>query len=130
MINQNFEKILEQAIKKEATDIHLNLEKAPHFRINGSLSHLNGFNKLSKEEIEEMAFSMMTEERKEQFLCQRDVDLSFDYKGKARFRVSVYKQMGKLSVAMRLIPNDIKTIEELHLPEICHQFARYQQGFF
>ncbi len=130
MFNQKLEKILEHAIKKEVSDIHLNLGKPPYFRINGSLVYLDGFEELSEKDVEEMAFSMMSEERKEQFICQRDVDLSFDYKGKGRFRVNVYRQLGKISVAMRLIPTKIRTIEELHLPEICHQFARYQQGFF
>lgn len=128
--NQKLEKILDQAVEIEATDVHINISKPPYLRINSKLAPLDGFSPLSKEEVEEMAFSIMTDERKEQFMAQRDVDLSFDYKSKGRFRVNVYRQLSKISIAMRLIPRKIRTIEELHLPEICHQFTRYQQGFF
>jgi len=56
--------------------------------------------------------------------------LSFAYEDKSRFRVNVYYQLGQVSIAMRLIPNKIRTIDELSLPSICHNFAKAPQGFF
>lgn len=128
--HKKLEQILDQAVSQEATDVHINTGKSPYLRMNSLLAPLEGFSELGGEEVKEIAFSILTEERKEQFLSQRDIDLSFDFKGKGRFRVNIYRQLGKISIAMRLIPRKIKTIEELHLPEMCHQFARYQQGFF
>ncbi len=128
--HQKLDQILDQAVNQEATDVHINTGKPPYLRLNSRLSPLKGFSQLDGEEVKEMAFSMLSDARKEQFLSQRDVDLSFDYKSKGRFRVNIYRQLGKISIAMRLIPRRIKTIEELHLPEICYQFVKYQQGFF
>jgi twitching motility protein PilT len=72
---------------------------------------------------------MMKESQKERFLKERDLDFSFDFGGRARFRVNVFFQMGKVSIALRLIPSKIRTIEELNLPPVLHQFAKAQQGF-
>jgi twitching motility protein PilT len=62
-------------------------------------------------------------------LKEKDLDFSYDFEGKARFRVNAFFQMGKVSIAMRLIPSKIRTIEELHLPPVLHHFTKAQQGF-
>ncbi len=128
--NREFEKVLDQAIEKEATDVHINAGNPPYIRINSQLFPLEGFPQLTNEQVKEIAFSILTEANQERFINQRDIDLSFDYKQKSRFRVNIYHQLGKISIAMRLLPNKIRSIEELHLPEICHDFAKKQQGFF
>ena len=124
------DEILGLAIKKEATDIHLSPGRPFVLRINGKLVFSDKDRVLTGEDTEGLADVILTEERKEQFIAQRDIDLSFAYKNKARFRVNVYYQLGEVSVALRLIPNKIRTIEELNLPPICHQFVEASQGFF
>jgi len=133
MINnykKQLEEILDLSIKKDATDIHISAGQSPIFRINGQLSVLEEQPILTAEDTKELAFVLLSEERREQFLSQRDIDLSFAYQEKARFRVNIYYQLGKVSIALRLIPTKIRTIEELNLPPICHQFAKAPQGFF
>ncbi|MBU1177473.1 MAG: PilT/PilU family type 4a pilus ATPase [Patescibacteria group bacterium] len=127
---KELEKILDIAIENDATDIHLSPGKQPFYRINGSLTHLGKGSDLMEEDTKGFAFSILSEENKEKFLSQRDIDLSFGYKDKARFRVNAYHQMGNISVSLRLIPKKIRTIEELSLPQICYQFAKATQGFF
>ncbi len=127
---KELEKILDKAIENDATDIHLSSNSKPFYRVNGSLTHLDGDIELTDENTKKIAFSILSEENKEKFLSQRDIDLSFGYKDKARFRVNAYHQMSKISVSLRLIPQKIRTIEELSLPQICYQFAKATQGFF
>jgi len=127
---KQFEEILNLAIEKGATDVHLSAGRSPIIRINGRLTPLAKKSALTSQDTQELAFTLLSEERREQFLKQKDIDLSFTYRDKARFRVNVYQQLGQISVALRLIPTKIRTIEELHLPTVCHQFARTPQGFF
>ncbi|MEA2113675.1 MAG: PilT/PilU family type 4a pilus ATPase, partial [Patescibacteria group bacterium] len=127
---KKLEEILGVAIKKGATDIHLSQGRPFILRIDGNLSFSDNGQILTAEDTEGLAYAILAEERKEQFVSQRDIDLSFTYKDKTRFRVNIYYQLGKISVALRLIPNKIMTIEELNLPLICHQLSEAPQGFF
>jgi twitching motility protein PilT len=134
MNNENYQKqleeILELAIKRDASDVHLSVGKPPVFRINGELISFKGKAVLSKEDTQGLAFTILTEEKKDKFLSQKDIDLSFTFQKKARFRVNVYMQLGKISIALRLIHGKIRTIEELKLPAISYEIARAPQGFF
>ncbi len=123
-------KILDSAIEKKATDVHLSPGRAPMLRINGKLVTLEKEPSLTDKDTKELTFSFLPEERKEQFLSQRDIDLSFDHNNKARFRVNIYYQLGQISIAMRLIPNKIRDIKELNLPDIIYDIAKAPQGFF
>ena len=127
---KQLEEILDLAVDKEATDIHLSSGLHPIIRIDGQLTPLTKRPVLSSQDTQELAFVLLSDERKETFLKQKDIDLSFAYRDKARFRINVYYQLGQISVALRLIPSKIRTIEELSLPPICHQFTKTSQGFF
>jgi len=127
---RKFDEILSMGIKSDATDIHISAGRPPIFRIDGKLIAAEKYPILSPEDTQELAFTLLSEEQKKQFLSQGDIDLSTGYKDEARFRINVYRQLGKVSVALRLIPKKIRTIDELNLPEICHQFAKSAQGFF
>jgi len=124
------EEVLEVALQKGATDIHISEGRKPVLRIDSRLTPLEKYPPLSEKDTESIAFSLLSEERKEQFISQRDIDLSFAYQDKARFRVNIFYQLGKISIALRLIPSKIRTIEELNLPPICHEFTKASQGFF
>jgi len=127
---KQLEEILDLAIERGATDVHLSAGRPPIIRINSRLTPITKKPVLASQDTQELAFTLLSEERKEQFFRQKDIDLSFTYRDKARFRVNIYQQVGQISVALRLIPTKIRTIEELHLPTVCHQFARAPQGFF
>jgi len=127
---KELDQILDQAIDQGASDVHLSVGRVPTFRISGSLVNWDKHPILTKEDAQGLSSIIIPEERQEQFQNQRDIDLSYSYQGKSRFRVNVYYQLGKISIAMRLIPNKIRTIEELNLPAICHDIAKVPQGFF
>jgi twitching motility protein PilT len=127
---KKLEEILDLAVKKGASDVHLSAGRPPTFRINGSLIISDKQPVLTKEDTQELAFVILSEECKEQFLSQRDIDLSFAYQDKGRFRVNIYYQLSQISIALRLIPKKIRTIDELNLPAVCHQFTKASQGFF
>ena len=127
---QQLEELLELVIQKGATDLHICIDEPPILRIDGQLIRLTDRPILKDEDIEGLAFSILNEDQKEKFLALRDIDLAISYKDKARFRVNVYYQLGHISIALRYIPQKIRTIEELNLPSTLHQFAQASQGFF
>jgi twitching motility protein PilT len=121
--------LLEYTFNKKASDLHLISGVPPMVRFNGLLSPITGKEVLTPKDTENLAFSLVNEEQKEILLVNKELDFSFNYQGQARFRVNAYYQKGSLAVALRLIPNVIPKINDLHLPEICHQFTQLKQGF-
>jgi len=126
---KRLEEILDLAIKEDASDVHFSSGRVPTLRVHGSLVAYDKYPVLTKEDTMSLASVLMPPDRKEQFLSQRDVDLSYAYQDKSRFRVNIYHQLGQVSIAMRLIPNKIRTIDELSLPSICHNFAKLLRVF-
>ncbi len=97
-------------------------------RITGQLIPLSKENKITDEDAEGLAYVLMLSVQKERFLKGKEIDFSYDFEGKARFRINIFFQSGKISLALRLIPTRIKTIEELNLPSILHEFTGRTQG--
>lgn len=122
-------KIFETAIQVNASDVHFSVGRYPTLRIDGDLTPLEDEKILDKDDTQELAFLILGEERKQEFLQKKELDFSYEYKEKARFRVNAFFQRGVISVALRLIPTRIRTIEELNLPISLHRFAQLEQGF-
>jgi len=122
--------LLEEAVVKDATDLHLSSGRPPTLRIDTKLVPLEQRGVLTAEHAKNLAFSLLTDTQKEKFFAFKDLDFSFAYEEKARFRVNVFQQLGQVSAALRVIPVKIRTIEELNLPEAVRQFAKVSQGFF
>lgn len=125
----DIKKLLELAVNKHASDLHLIVGVPPMLRIDGVISPIPGETPLTSERAKELVFSLINEEQKEILLVNREIDFSFAYGEAARFRVNAYHQKGHLSAALRLIPVKVPTIDELNLPKICHDFAKLRQGF-
>jgi twitching motility protein PilT len=123
------EEFLEITVNQKASDLHLIYDSPPILRVNGELLPVPGKGNLSEEEIKTLVFSLLNEEQKEILLVNKELDFSFAYKDKGRFRVNAYHQKGRLAAAFRLLPLLIPKIDELNLPEICHAFTRLKQGF-
>jgi twitching motility protein PilT len=119
--------LLQLTIDKQASDLHLIAGYYPTIRISGELHQLTAFPLLTKELAESLIFSILTSEQKENTLANRESDLGYEFHD-FRFRINVYYSMGKLSASFRLIPNVIKTIEELHLPQFLHTCSELKQG--
>lgn len=123
------EELLAFTIKEKASDLHLTAGHPPITRIAGRLVPLMKFATLEADEIRELALGLMNESQQAKFLEQKELDFSYNYKEQARFRVNVFLQSGSVSVAMRLIPSTIRTLEELLLPSALHELAKATQGF-
>lgn len=121
--------LLEITFKEKASDLHLSVGHPPVLRIAGRLVPLVKKTAFSPENIQELAFSLMTEEQKDRLFREKEVDFSYNFEDRARLRINVFYQKGVLSAALRLIPAEIKTLEELSLPPILHQFSQATQGF-
>lgn len=125
----NVNNLLEEALSAGASDLHLVNGVPPTLRINGQLSFVPEKEVLTKEGVKQLVFQLLSEEQKELFLTNKELDFSFDYQGKARFRINAYYQRGSMAAALRLIPKKIRTVDELNLPPILHQFTKLRQGF-
>lgn len=120
--------LLEATIKNNASDLHISEGHPPVLRINRELIRLKGEN-LTAEETQGISFALMSEEQINTFTKEKEVDFSYDFEGRARFRVNIFYQMGTVSAALRLVPERIRTMEELSLPIRLHQFCEATQGF-
>jgi twitching motility protein PilT len=121
--------LLKTTIDKEASDLHLIVGSPPVIRIDGELIPLSELPVLDAERLEGLLWELVSDEQKELLLSNREVDFSFAFGDIARFRVNAYYQRGFLAVSLRLISMAIKTLEELNLPRICHEFTKLIQGF-
>jgi len=120
--------ILVEALEQEASDVHLKEGVPPIFRINGFLKPWNKIKAFDHNDISRMAFGLMNDWQKERFIKNREVDMGYEVYGLGRFRVNIYQQRGKLSIALRIVPYQIKTLEELNLPPVIGNIAMEQRG--
>lgn len=124
----NIHDIMDQLITTNGSDIHIIVGTPPMVRIHGELSPVEGTPSLNEEQAESLIFPIMTQEQKDFVTVNKELDFGYQFKDKGRFRVNVYHAQGTIAAAMRLIPTEIKTIEELQLPPILHEFTRFNQG--
>lgn len=122
------ELLLEDVIRKRASDLHLQMGLPPMLRIDGTLVAIAGFNPLSAEEVEKLVFAILDEDQQQILLKDKEFDFSFAFGDLGRFRVNAFHERGNLAAALRLIPNEIKTITELGMPMIVNNFAAYPRG--
>ncbi|MEK7498730.1 MAG: type IV pilus twitching motility protein PilT [Patescibacteria group bacterium] len=113
-----------------ASDLHIGVARKPMLRIDGVLVPVEQEPLLTPETSQGLIFALLTTEQKEKLVMKREIDFSFSLEEKARFRVNVYYQRGYIAAALRLIPWNIRTVEQLNLPPILHEFTKIQQGFF
>jgi len=125
----DIKQLLGITIQLQASDLHLLVNSPPMVRVNGQLSPIVHQPKLTEEENKNLIFSMLSPSQKDLLLTNKELDFSYDFEGKGRFRINAYFERGRIAAALRLIPLRIKTIEELNLPKICHRFAQLKAGF-
>jgi twitching motility protein PilT len=119
--------LLEEMVSAGASDLHLSAGSPPQIRVNGSLQRL-GDEPLRVEDTERLLYNSMTTEQQKRLEAERQVDFSYVLPGVSRFRANVYFQRDSISGAYRAIPHEIKTIEELKLPEALHALANRPRG--
>lgn len=128
---QELNQLLETVVREGASDLHLSEGRHPTIRVSGQLIPLVRSPILTHADIKEFVNVMSTSTRKALFETDdREIDFSYKFKDVARFRGNAFHQQGSLSIALRLIPKVIKSLEELMLPPVLAQFAQKKQGFF
>jgi twitching motility protein PilT len=120
--------LLSVLVERGGSDLHLMAGAPPFIRIHGELQRLDEFPPLLPEAVHAMVYSLLPEKLRERFERELELDLSYALPGKARFRVNVYQQRDLVGAAFRLIPCDIKTVEELGLPHVVADLARLPRG--
>src|SRR3989344_3278012 len=120
--------LLEQVIKHKASDLHLQVGLPPMLRVDGTLVPVQAIDPLNEEAVETLVFSILDEDQKQILLKDKEFDFSFAFGDLGRFRVNAFNERGNLAAAMRLIPNEILTVEQLGLPPVINKFADYQRG--
>lgn len=126
--NPKIETLLEECIRRDASDLHLQYGLPPILRVNGSLIPIIGTPALNEDNLQSLIFATLDEEQRNILIKDKDFDYSFAFGDVARFRVNAFHERGKLAAAFRLIPNKIKSIEELNLPPVVETFANFPRG--
>ena len=126
---QKLNELLLTTTKQNASDLHIAVGRRPTLRVDSVLVPLANEQVLTKEDADGLATALLDERQMQEFQEKLQVDFSYNFEDKARFRVNVYHQRGFTAAALRLIPSRIRTIEELMMPPILHEFTRIKQGF-
>ncbi len=120
--------LLRLAKAKVATDLHLVVASPPLLRVNGSLEPVNGVAPLTGEDINEAFLQITTPEDREHFHRYLELDFGYTLPGVGRLRCNAAQQRGSVSLALRLLPLKIPTIDELELPDVCEQLVLKPRG--
>jgi twitching motility protein PilT len=120
--------LLEQVVVRSASDLHVTVGSEPVIRVNGRLERLDEFARLSPEDTQRMLYRILSTEQQKHFEVKRQIDISYSIPGLARFRVNVYFQRESLGAAFRLIPAELKTLEQLGLPPVLKDFTTKPRG--
>ncbi|MDI6717800.1 MAG: PilT/PilU family type 4a pilus ATPase [Patescibacteria group bacterium] len=126
---QKLNELLLTAAKQNASDLHIGIGRYPTMRIDDILIPLQRESIITPEIAEGLIYELFTPEQKAIFLKNKEIDFSYNFEDKVRFRINVFNQRGYLAAALRLITNQIRNIEELNLPPILHDFTKPSQGF-
>lgn len=122
------EPYLEEVIRSNASDLHLQMGLAPILRIDGRLKPINEVGKLNNADLENLIFSLLEDQQKEIFIKDKEIDFSFSFGDLGRFRVNAFHEKGNIAAALRLIPTKIRTLEELGMPKIVAAMTDYPRG--
>ncbi|MYL33298.1 PilT/PilU family type 4a pilus ATPase [Pontibacillus yanchengensis] len=126
-MKDRFDTLLKSAFELKASDIHLTVGMPPVFRIHGDLKQY-GKEKLAPQHTEEMAKAILSDTLWEKFEETGEVDFSYGIPGISRFRINAYHQRNCISLAVRVVPTSIPSMEDLHMPEILKTISKLPQG--
>jgi len=126
-MNLTMDQLLVLIFEKKASDLHIVSGSPPVLRINSELKKINSEN-LSKQQCQDLIYSVLTEKQKEQFETEKELDLSFSVKDLGRVRMNVYLQRRAICCALRAVSNKFMTFEELGLPGVVNDIVQLQTG--
>ena len=121
--------LLGKLLERDGSDLHLTAGAPPTVRVHGDLVRLEEYPALSPRALQGMVYAILPQKLRERFEQELELDMSYSLPGRARFRVNVFMQRDALGAVFRVIPFEIKAIEELGLPPVVADLARFQRGF-
>ncbi len=123
----NFEELLHLAVDERASDLFIKADSPPALRVDGHIQSTK-MEPVKAEQVQEMAYNIMSPEQIAKFERRHEMDLAFTFKDLARFRVNVYRQRGTVGIVLRLIPLKLFSLDELNMPPAIAQLALLRQG--
>jgi twitching motility protein PilT len=120
--------LLEHMVALGASDLHVTSGSEPVIRLNGHLERVEGFSRLTPDDTQRLLYRILSTEQQKHLEVNRQIDVSHSIPGLARFRVNVYFQRESLGGAFRMIPTELKTLEDLGLPQQLHELAGKPRG--
>src|SRR5213593_1705520 len=124
----SIDELLERMVEAKASDLHVTTGTPPAIRVRGEVERLEGFDSLDAEQTQQLLYPILPSEQQKNFELKRQLDFSYSLPGLARFRVNVYFQRESIGAAFRLIPTELKTLEELGIPDSLHVLAEKPRG--
>src|SRR6185437_14248285 len=121
-------KLLSLVLERDSSDLHLMVGEPPIIRTDTQLSRLDNYQVLSNDNISDLLNVLLNPTQKKLFETEMQIDFSYAFKDNVRFRVNAYRQKGVIGIALRVVPNHIKTLEELGLPAILRKLTDKKQG--
>lgn len=122
------ELLLEEVIKHDASDLHLQVGLPPMLRIDGALKPVTDAPVLKDTDTERLVASILDDSQKQILEKDKEVDLSFTFGDYGRFRVNAFHERGNIAAALRLIPTEIRTLEQLGMPKVVSTFSKFPRG--
>jgi twitching motility protein PilT len=121
--------LLGKLLEMKGSDLHLTAGTPPTVRVHGELERLMDYPPLSPRALQGMIYAILPQKLRERFEQELELDMSYSLPGRARFRVNVYMQRDAVGAVFRVIPFEIKGLDELGLPPVCADLARFPRGF-
>jgi len=121
--------LLGKLLEMNGSDLHLTAGTPPTVRVHGELERLQDYPALTPRALQGMIYAILPQKMRERFEQELELDMSYSLPGRARFRVNVYMQRDAVGAVFRVIPFDIKNLDELGLPPVCADLARFPRGF-
>ena len=127
-LTYSIDDLLEQMVARKASDLHISVGSPPAIRVRGEVERLDDYDPLTDEDTQQLLYRILSSEQQKQLEIKRQLDFSHSVPGLARFRVNVYFQKETVGAAFRMIPDELKTLEELGIPPTLHQLAEKPRG--
>ena len=122
------EVLLEDVVRRRASDLHIQVGLPPMLRIDGALTPVACFGPLDEAQVERLVFAILDQDQQQVLMKDKEFDFSFAFGNLGRFRVNAFHERGNLAAALRLIPNEIKSVTELGMPPVVMTFADFPRG--
>ncbi|MDQ3980769.1 MAG: Flp pilus assembly complex ATPase component TadA, partial [Actinomycetota bacterium] len=125
----DLDEVLMKLVEAGGSDLHLTAGAPPAIRVRGELVRLDEYDVLQPVELQKMIYGILTQRQREVFETELELDLSYTVPGRSRFRVNVFRQRDALGAVMRVIPFEIKALEDLGVPSSVATLAQLPRGF-